>query len=181
MHDGDRARESTSRIDPERWKLIDSLLQSALEQEPAQRPAFLIKACEGDDALLQEVESLISAHHQAGDFLESPPVNITSHPHSADRSAELPGRTLGPYEVLSLVGRGGMGEVYRGIDRRLDRFVAIKFLPPHLSDNTEFRLRFEREARVLASLNHPTSRRFTELNNPASASFSSWNSFPEKR
>src|SRR5712692_1509833 len=66
-----------------------------------------------------------------------------------------PGRRLGPYEILSAIGAGGMGEVYRARDTRLDRIVAIKVLPTHLADRTELRERFEREARTIASLNHP--------------------------
>ena len=69
--------------------------------------------------------------------------------------AILPGRRLGPYEILSAIGAGGMGEVYKARDTRLDRIVAIKVLPTHLADRAELRERFEREARTIASLNHP--------------------------
>src|SRR5580692_9555450 len=69
--------------------------------------------------------------------------------------AILPGRRLGPYEILSAIGAGGMGEVYKARDTRLDRIVAIKVLPTHLADRSESRERFEREARAIASLNHP--------------------------
>ena len=69
--------------------------------------------------------------------------------------AILPGRRLGPYEILSSVGAGGMGEVYRARDTRLDRIVAIKILPDHLASRADLRERFEREARTIASLNHP--------------------------
>src|ERR1700716_1694290 len=69
--------------------------------------------------------------------------------------AILPGRRLGPYEILTAIGAGGMGEVYRARDTRLDRIVAIKVLPTHLADRSEWRERFEREARTIASLNHP--------------------------
>src|SRR6267154_3224258 len=69
--------------------------------------------------------------------------------------AILPGRRLGPYEILSAIGAGGMGEVYKARDSRLDRIVAIKVLPAHLADRAELRERFEREARTIASLNHP--------------------------
>ena len=66
-----------------------------------------------------------------------------------------PNQRLGPYEILSAIGAGGMGEVYRARDTRLDRTVAVKILPDHLSDRAELRERFEREARTIASLNHP--------------------------
>src|SRR5246500_125434 len=69
--------------------------------------------------------------------------------------AILSGQRVGPYEILSAIGAGGMGEVYRARDTRLDRIVAIKILPDHLSDRAELRERFEREARTIASLNHP--------------------------
>jgi Tol biopolymer transport system component/predicted Ser/Thr protein kinase len=69
--------------------------------------------------------------------------------------AILPGRRLGPYEILSAIGAGGMGEVYRARDTRLDRIVAIKVLPPHLADRSDLRERFDREAKTIASLNHP--------------------------
>src|SRR5580700_9443414 len=65
------------------------------------------------------------------------------------------GTQLGPYEILSAIGAGGMGEVYRARDTRLERIVAVKILPDHLSDRAELRERFEREARTVASLNHP--------------------------
>src|SRR6266513_443758 len=65
------------------------------------------------------------------------------------------GTRLGPYEILALLGAGGMGEVYRARDTRLDRAVAVKVLPAHLSDNRELRQRFEREARAVSSLQHP--------------------------
>src|ERR1700693_3650657 len=67
----------------------------------------------------------------------------------------LPGRRLGPHEILSAIGAGGMGEVYRARDTRLDRIVAIKVLPPHLADRSELRERFDREAKIIASLKHP--------------------------
>src|ERR1700723_2060414 len=69
--------------------------------------------------------------------------------------ALLSGTKLGPYEIQSPLGAGGMGEVYRAKDTRLDRTVAIKILPTHLSANPEFKQRFEREARTVSSLNHP--------------------------
>ena len=66
-----------------------------------------------------------------------------------------PGTLLGPYEIQEMVGAGGMGEVYRAKDTRLDRIVAIKILPSHLSSNSDFKRRFEREARAISKLTHP--------------------------
>ncbi len=65
------------------------------------------------------------------------------------------GTKLGPYEILSPLGVGGMGEVYRARDTRLDRSVAVKILPSHLSEDAEAKQRFDREARTISSLNHP--------------------------
>ena len=73
------------------------------------------------------------------------------------------GTRLGPYEILAPIGAGGMGEVYRARDTRLERTVAIKVLPAHLSANPELRQRFEREARTISSLNHPPPRRARNL------------------
>ncbi|MCI0658309.1 MAG: serine/threonine protein kinase, partial [Acidobacteria bacterium] len=67
----------------------------------------------------------------------------------------VPGTRLGPYEIIGPLGAGGMGEVYKAKDTRLDRIVAIKVLPQHLSASPEVRARFEREARAISSLNHP--------------------------
>jgi serine/threonine protein kinase len=138
----------------ERWERIDRLLQSALECEPAKRAALLQEQCNGDDALLQEVVALLSAHEKAGSFLESPPLNVGTTPFAAEHGA-LVGQKIGPYELDRFLGAGGMGEVYRATDTRLGRLVAIKFLPAHLSRNAESRLRLEREARAISRLNHP--------------------------
>jgi serine/threonine protein kinase len=75
--------------------------------------------------------------------------------------ALTPGTKLGPYEIQSALGAGGMGKVYRARDTRLDRTVAVKILPSHLSSNSEAKQRFEREARAISSLNHPQSARST--------------------
>jgi serine/threonine protein kinase len=128
------------------------LLQSALELEPGKRAAFLREACAGEEDLLREVESLLSSHEQAGSFIETPAVDVAREPLPA---GSLVGRRIGPYELVSFLGAGGMGEVYRATDSRLDRTVAIKFLPSHLSSNPELRHRLEREARAISSLNHP--------------------------
>jgi Tol biopolymer transport system component/tRNA A-37 threonylcarbamoyl transferase component Bud32 len=79
----------------------------------------------------------------------------SAHPNWLEPMPILPGRRLGPYEILSAIGAGGMGEVYKARDTRLDRIVAIKVLPTHLADRSELRERFEREAKTIASLNHP--------------------------
>jgi Tol biopolymer transport system component/predicted Ser/Thr protein kinase len=142
-------------VTPERWQQIKKVHAEALERDESERAAFLSQACAGDDALRQEVESLLAQERGAEGFLEVPALKIPSSMLKQDPSQSLCGRQLGSYKVLSLLGAGGMGEVYRAHDTRLNRDVAIKVLPAHLADKAELRERFEREARTIASLNHP--------------------------
>ena len=132
-----------------RWDRVKRVFQAALERSPETRAAFLADAC-GDDAPLRvEVESLLRAHEQAGSFAERPAVDgVTGSP------LQRAGR-LGPYEIVELAGAGGMGDVYRARDTKLGRDVAIKVLPPVFTTDADRLARFEREARMLASLNHP--------------------------
>ena len=106
-----------------------------------------------DPALRQEVESLL-ARENAADFLEAPALDVAAH-FAADRSQSLIGQRIGSYEILSLIGAGGMGEVYRARDTKLKRDVALKVLPEAFANDPERMARFQREAEVLASLNHP--------------------------
>jgi len=135
-------------MDPERWRRIERLYHLALEQEPAQRNRFLAEACEGDAELLGEVESLL-AQSGATDTL----IDRTAWGAVADQpetpTGLTPGARLGPYQILGPLGEGGMGKVYRGLDTRLGRAVAIKV------SAEQFSKRFEREARAISALNHP--------------------------
>jgi serine/threonine protein kinase/Tol biopolymer transport system component len=148
--------------DSARWNLVKRLFQSALERAPDERERFLNQECGDDRALRHEVESLLVAHQQAGDFAERPAIEAIGIAATAATgnatlpdSALQPGLRLGPYHVVERIGRGGMGEVYRAHDTRLDRVVAIKVLPPYVADDADLRHRFEREARTLASISHP--------------------------
>jgi len=136
---------------PERWQRARQVLNEALEREPDARGRFLAEACSGDESLRQEVEALVVAHEQAGSFLDVPVVK-PGRPHADVRL--VAGTKLGLYEVGALIGAGGMGEVYQATDSRLGRSVAIKLLPAAFAQEAERVVRFEREARVLASLNH---------------------------
>ena len=129
---------------PERWQQIRDVLEQALA--PGERSAFLNRACSSDRSLRQEVETLLASSDDVrSSFLQSstPRVTLTS------------GTKLGDYEVKSLLGSGGMGEVYRARDSRLGRDVAIKVLPSCLSADSDRLRRFEQEARAAAALNHP--------------------------
>jgi hypothetical protein len=139
-------------MDPERRERVKDLFEEALQHEPSRRAAFLAEACAGDDTLRREVAALLSAHEAAGSFLATP---VPPRNPSAPRVRLSDGARLGPYEIRGLLGTGGMGEVYRAYDRNLGRDVAIKTLPSALAASGEALARFRREARVLASLNHP--------------------------
>ncbi len=141
-------------MNPELWQKVDKLLEQALEREPTKRAAFLDEACNGDTALRQEVESLLSAHEKAADFIEAPALEAGA-PTRGTVVQIAAGEQLGPYKILSLLGAGGMGEVYRAKDDRIGREVAIKVLPPALSADADRLRRFEQEARAAGRLNHP--------------------------
>ena len=106
--EGSDKRDMTS----DRWQQVERLFQAALEREGNQRAAFLGEACAGDDALRQEVESLLAQEKGAG-FLESPALEVAAQQLATDRGQDLIGRRIGCYQIVSLLGAGGMGEVYR--------------------------------------------------------------------
>jgi serine/threonine protein kinase len=131
---------------PERWQKIKAVLYQALELPPERRGEFLDRTCAGEDSLRKEVDSLLAADHEPR----------AGFPQSSELRVTLPaGTKLEHYEVQSLLGAGGMGEVYRGHDARLGRDVAIKILPRVFSSDPERLRRFEQEARAAAALNHP--------------------------
>ena len=142
-------------MNPERRQQINQLLDAALELEPDQRAAFLDESCAGNDALRREVESLIAAHQQAESFIEIPPVEAVEDLPACESGRSIIGHSIGPYIVISELGRGGMGEVYLGHDTRLGRRVALKLLPADLSKGRDHVDRFEREVRAASALNHP--------------------------
>ncbi len=118
------------------------------------RQVYLSAHCAGNQALRQEVESLLTSDERAKSFLESPAVAWgDATPHPAQSIVE--GRRLGAYQVQALLGAGGMGEVYHARDTKLQRDVAVKFLPLAFTSDPERLSRFEGEARMLAALNHP--------------------------
>ena len=141
-------------MEPERWRRTEELYHAAAALQGDDRIAFLRDACREDDALLRDVESLIAAD-AVEDFLDGPPLILPGHLHVDLMPASMAGRTLGVYQLQELLGAGGMGEVYRARDTKLDRDVAIKILAPGFTSDENRLARLEREARMLASLNHP--------------------------
>ena len=137
-------------MDPERWRRIEALYHSVLEQEPADRSSYLAAACRDDGDLRDEVASLLAQRDSSVPLVESTPSSTTEN---EERTRSLPalarGELLGHYRIASVLGEGGMGRVYRATDTRLGRAVAIKV------SAEEFSNRFEREARAISSLNHP--------------------------
>jgi Tol biopolymer transport system component len=137
-----------------RWDEIERLYHDVLSREPGDRAAFLDGACADNEPLRREIESLLDNEPEADGFLLEPAVEVAAR-LIADAGSGLIGRHVGAYQVLSLLGVGGMGEVYRARDTKLARDVAIKILPPLFTSSPERLARFEREARMLAALNHP--------------------------
>ena len=139
----------------EHWATVERLYHGALARPADQRAAFLADACSGDDDLRREVESLLAQGVSADGRLTQGAVVAAAGLVSSLGESVLTGRRLGSYQILAPLGAGGMGEVYRARDTRLGREVAIKILPHAFTADTDRLARFEREARVLASLNHP--------------------------
>ena len=141
---------------PERWQEVKKVLAGALERTPGERLVYLNQACAGDEALRLEVESLLAQQKTAGSFLETPALEVAGKAQAEDRrQSSLVGQQLGSYKIVSLLGSGGMGEVYQAHDTKLGRDVAIKVLPPDVVHDADRLARFQREARMLAALNHP--------------------------
>src|SRR5262245_11298036 len=139
-------------MDQERRRRLMRLFHAALEREPEARQAFLDVACAGDTDLRCQVEPLLAKAEQAGSFLEIPAMGYAT---GTQTTVPLLGRQFGPYRIVSPLGAGGMGEVYRAHDNKLGRDVAIKTLPAAFVRDPERLARFRHEARTLASLNHP--------------------------
>jgi serine/threonine protein kinase/Tol biopolymer transport system component len=140
----------------ERWKRIETLYNAAIALSPDERSAWLATACPDDDALRHEVEALLNEPMADDGFLTPRELSKAAAQLVSDLTPEANvGRTMGDYVLQRLLGAGGMGVVYRARDTKLERNVAIKILPRAFTSNPDRLARFEREARMLAAVNHP--------------------------
>ena len=139
----------------ERWEKVIDLFQSALERAPEERAAFLDESCHDDEGMRREVESLLTSHDRAENFIEVPAFEVAPELATNDSASALVGKLIGHYRIESLIGIGGMGEVYLARDERLGRKAALKLLPNSLTTDETQLGRFKNEARTASALNHP--------------------------
>ena len=147
-------------MNPDRWPKVKEIFEAALAQPPGQRAAFIAGVCDGDEVLRREVESLLSSYENAGSFMQAPAVEAAAESlvglvRSPDGLSLTAGQTTNHYEILSPLGKGGMGEVYLAHDTQLARKVALKLLPVEFTQDPHRIQRFQQEARAASALNHP--------------------------
>jgi serine/threonine protein kinase len=143
-----------SRVNSEHWQQVKQVFEEAIRRPLEQRLRFIEEACVGDVALREEVESLLRSHEEAGSFMESPAIAAAAE-SLVSAKITLVGQQLKHYEIVSLIGEGGMGEVYVAKDTTLGRRVAVKFLPEYVGSNPDRLRRFKQEARTASALSHP--------------------------
>jgi Tol biopolymer transport system component len=151
-------------MDPERWRKVESIFNRVVDADQSQRQSTLEECCAGDEELRREVESLLTQHENSVAFMEMPAFAATGRAaellkprraENSDRIAVAANALFGHYRIVKEIGKGGMGEVWQATDTKLGREVAIKLLPPVFTGDPIRLARFKREARLLASLNHP--------------------------
>ena len=139
----------------ERWQQIETLYHAALDHPSTERSVWLADACATDKTLHGEVEKLLAMNAEANSFLAAPALEVEAKKLAAEGTLRTMETQIGNYQILSQLGAGGMGEVYRARDPRLDREVAIKLLPAIFATDADRLQRFEQEARATSALNHP--------------------------
>src|SRR3954463_10586281 len=131
---------------------VREIFEAAVALPADARRSFVATSCGEDASVRQQVELLLDTHERS--WRSAAPASAESL-NAAGLTRQLEGHLVGPYLVGARVGAGGMGEVYKARDTRLDRTVAIKVLPAHMANDSQARVRFEQEARAVAGLNHP--------------------------
>ncbi|MDQ3252961.1 MAG: serine/threonine protein kinase, partial [Acidobacteriota bacterium] len=155
----------------ERWQEVERLYHAALECEEEARAAYLAEACAGDEALRREVESLLKYEEKAEGFIEVPALEVAAEVLAKEQMGLVIGQTVGHYKIMTLVGAGGMGEVYLAEDTKLGRKVALKALPTDVARNHELIQRFIQEARTASALSHANIAHIYELGEADGLSF----------
>ena len=140
---------------PERWRRIEELYYLALQRDASQRVAFVKQACDGDEEMEREIESLLAHEEPAKQFMEAPGIAVLARAMADDCKSSTVGRQFGSYQLISLLGIGGMGEVYKAQDVRIGRLVALKILPQEVATDPERKRRLLQEAKAVSALNHP--------------------------
>lgn len=160
-------------MDADRWQQIKRVFEGALDQAPGQRLDYVTQACQGDETLVQEVNSLLRSLDDAQGFLELPAVGEVAEQITASPVRKVSkGQRVAQYRIISELGAGGQGTVYQALDTKLGRTVALKLLPPEMAsiDDT-VRKRFRREAQLASSLDHPNICTVHDLIDADGASF----------
>jgi len=151
------------------WENLKEIFHAAVALAPDDRRAYLDRACDGNPSLRQAVESLLKSHEETG-FVDQPAFQAAAE--MLVNGAEFPsGQKVAHYKILSLLGEGGMGKVYLAQDTKLNRKVALKFLPLQLARNQDHMRRFTQEAKSAAALQHPNIAQIFEIGNSDGAHY----------
>lgn len=143
-------------MDPERWQKLEELFHASLEREPVARAFFIADSCASDPEMRKELESMVEHHDRAGNMIESPAYDLVAETILGEDSLHaLIGKSLGQYQIIRVLGRGGLGVVFLAFDEALRRNVAIKFLNDDLASDSSRVQRFKQEAHAASALNHP--------------------------